>query len=257
MDVNVDACCLKARVAFQFIAPQDQGLPLWGPGGAGVTYLWKYRPRQQPGYYATIWWSNNGRFEWNAGTPDSYYGAHPYPRGGGTATTVHDWEIAGMDYGADNITTLAGRSNVLVAGRWYSQALLVRSNGDGTRTARFYIDLPSTASGDVIAVTSPRGFGEQLPPSPALTFGDSPWYADYQHERLSGTLRGIKIFDTALSESDLLQEASSDSLATANGRSRVWYLNANPTPDDITDKSGAGHHPAWADSAHRAQLWTQ
>lgn len=246
-----------AFVAFQFLNPQNNGLPMWGAGNGGVTYIWKIKPRQQPGYYVTFWWSNNGTFEWNGGKPDSYYGAHPYPRGGGTGTTTHDWEIGGMDYGADWLTTLSGSNKLVVKDRWYTQALRIVVNADGTRTARFYTDLPSTAPGDVLQVTSPAYFGNTNPPAPALTFGDSPWYANYQHERLSGVLRGIKIFNKALSEADTLTEASSDTLATGSGLANVWYMNINPTPSDIGDKSGAGHHPVWADPANKATLWTQ
>jgi len=34
-------------VAFQFIDPQDNGLPIWGPSDQGVTYIWEYKPEQQ------------------------------------------------------------------------------------------------------------------------------------------------------------------------------------------------------------------
>ena len=70
-----------AFVAFQFLNPQNQGLPIWGPNGAGVTYIWKYKPRQQLGYYVTLWWSENGNFLWDNGSSNTYYGAHPYPTG--------------------------------------------------------------------------------------------------------------------------------------------------------------------------------
>lgn len=33
-----------------------------------------------------------------------------------------------------------------------------------------------------------------------------------------------------------------------------WYVNLNPTPSDISDKSGAGHDPAWL-NANRPTLW--
>jgi len=246
----------SAFVAFQFQNPHLNGLPIWGANNGGVTYIWKYRPRQQSGYYVTLWWSNNGTFEWESGRPDSYYGAHPYPNGGGTGTTSHSWEIGGMDYGADNINTLSGSPKPVVKERWYTQALRITPNANGTHTARFYIDLPSTAPGDVIETTAPSYFGNKVPPKPALTFGDSPWYANYQHERLSGVLRGIKIFNKVLSEADTLAEANSDALVTAAGTTNVWYMNINPTPSDIGDKSGRGNHPAWADPSNRASLWT-
>lgn len=246
-----------AFVAFQFLNPHQNGLPFWGANGAGATYVWKYKPRQQPGYYVTFWWSNNGNFLWDGGSSNTYYGAHPYPRGGGTGTQLHDWELAGMSAGSDWTNTLAGTPHALVTDRWYTQALRIIDNGDGTHRARFYIDLPSTANADVIDVTAPSWFGTVNPPSPAITFGDSPWYADFQHERLSGVLRGIKIFNRGLSESDTISEAAADGLVTAQGLANVWYMNVNPTPSDISDKSGKGHHPAWADPSHRAAAYTE
>ena len=38
--------------------------------------------------------------------------------------------------------------------------------------------------------------------------------------------------------------------------SGIFYLNLNPTPDDITDKSGQGNHPTWF-TAERASLWQE
>ena len=34
----------------------------------------------------------------------------------------------------------------------------------------------------------------------------------------------------------------------------TWYINDNPTPTDVTDKSSAGHDPSWANS-NRPTLW--
>lgn len=240
----------NAFVAFQFLNPQSSGLPIWGPSGQGATYIWKYRPRQQSGYYATLWWSHNGNFDSSA-----FYGAHPYPAPpGGSTATQHNWEIAGMGGAWDWVETLSGSPKSVVKNTWYTQALVVRRNADGTKTARFYINLPSLASSEIIEATAPRAWGETMPSSPALTFGDSPWYAQYDHERLSGVLRGVKIFNKALSEADVIAEAGSDSLVTTEGQANIWYMNINPTPDDISDKSGRGHHPTWA-SPERPRLW--
>ncbi len=239
----------SAFVAFQFLNPQNAGLPMWGPSNQGVTYIWKYRPRQQAGYYVTMWYSRADGF-FNQGSPayDAYYGGHPYPRGGGNGTTVHDWELAGMYDGSDTINTLSGSPLQVAKNVWYTQALRITVNGNGTKTARFYINLPSVANGNVISTTSDSGYGNSTPRSPAITFGDSPWYNQYQHERLSGVLRGIKIIAKSLSESDLVAEAASDSLVTSDGVNNVWYMNINPTPSDIADKSGKGHNPTWASS---------
>ena len=43
-------------------------------------------------------------------------------------------------------------------------------------------------------------------------------------------------------------------LAVPGSVRRPWYLNLNPTPGDVTDKSGNGHHPSWDGTT--AQLWT-
>lgn len=253
---NGDGRVGNAFVAFQFLDPHKNGLPIWGPGNAGATYVWRIKPRQQSGYYVTFWWSNNGSFLWNGGSPNSYYGAHPYPQSASKTGTTHWWEVA-SNYGGDETVTRAGTKKTVVQDVWYTQALRVTYNGDGTKTLVFYIALPSTASADVIEETVPAGYGNVNPPSPALTFGDSPWWVSFQHERLSGVLRGIKIFNKVLNESDTLAEAAADSVVTAAGAANVWYMNINPTPDDISDKSGAGHHPAWADPGNRALLWTE
>ena len=54
---------------------------------------------------------------------------------------------------------------------------------------------------------------------------------------------------------DIVSEANAP-LSTSAGSAGVWYLNMNPTPNDISDKSGRGHHPTWAGSG-RPALWSQ
>jgi len=243
----------NAFVAFQFLNPQNDGLPMWGPNNAGVTYIWKYRPRQQDGYYVTMWYSRADGF-FNEGNPvyDPYYGGHPYPYPprGGSDNPNHVWELAGMEDGRDTLGTGGSDNDAtsknLVTDVWYTQALRITVNSNGTKTARFYIDLPSTSSADYIEYTSTSDYGNRTPRSPAITFGDSPWYPQHQHERMSGVIRHIKIIAKSLSDADILAEAGSEALATADGQNNIWYMNINPTPDDITDKSGAGHDPAWA-----------
>ena len=245
-------------VAMQFINPQNHGLPIWGPGGQGATYIWKIYIRPQTGYYVTMWWSNNGDFLWNGGGSNSYYGGHPYPRESGNqlSQTNHYWEVA-TEEGGDFLETMTGAKHEVVKNAWYTQALQVTKNpSNGRKSVRFYINLPSTAPRDIIHVDLPSGYGETNPPKPALTFGDAPWWQDFQHERLSGVLRHIKIFNKTLSEADIIQEAAADNLVTSAGNANVWYMNINPTPNDITDKSGKGHHFVWANSNNKAGLWT-
>ena len=57
-----------------------------------------------------------------------------------------------------------------------------------------------------------------------------------------------------LTLSDVLAEINSPR-STANGASNMWYMNLNPTPSDISDKSGNGHNPAWV-GGERPRLWS-
>jgi hypothetical protein len=69
-------------------------------------------------------------------------------------------------------------------------------------------------------------------------------------------LRGLALFAAPLQIDDIIAEATSDSDApiTAAGSETVWYINRNPTPDDVGDTSGAGHSPVWAND-QRPNLW--
>ena len=246
----------NAFVACQFDNPHLDGLPIWGPGGAGTTYIWKIFPRQQTGYYVTFWWSNGGSFGWDTQGygANTYYGCHPYPKTGSASGTGHNWEIA-TDYGGDGQITRAGVPLTVVKGRWYTQALRVIRNPNGTKLLIFYIDLPSVADSNVIEYPLVAAYGEINPPTPKITIGDSPWYADFQHERLSGIVRGFKFFNRLLSEADMLAEAASDNLVTAAGQANIWWKKINPTPSDLLCEAGTGRNPQWA-QATRASLWT-
>jgi hypothetical protein len=243
-----------AFVAAQIRDPHLDGLPMWGPDGAGTTWIWKILPRHQTGYYVTFWWSaGDGSFLWDQGSPNSYYGGHPYPDSGNNRGTTHAWEIA-TDYGGDYRDTRLGygQYKAVVYDQWYTQALRVTRNPDGSKTLVFYTELPSVADGDVIEVTVSPGYGEALPPEPMITLGDSPWYAGFQHERLSGVLRHIKIFDRVLSEDEMLEEAASPEVSSDG----IWYRKIDPRPDDLLCDSATGREFAWADPEHTAGLWT-
>jgi len=70
----------------------------------------------------------------------------------------------------------------------------------------------------------------------------------------------VQVYNAALTEAQIVALAAKDydadvlSYCSANGIASLWYLNMNWTLDDITDKSGAGHHPSWAGTA-RPTLW--
>lgn len=213
-----------------------------------ATYIWRVNPRHQNGYYTTFFWGPDGGF-----TARSYYGAHPYPDGGGSNTTTHKWEVS-ID-GGDDVIDLNGHPTAVNYGAWHTQALVVRRVDTDEIEASFYWNLPDTSK--VIRHTTlysdyATSFGSRPYAGMALSFGDAPW--SIGNERLSGVLRGVQIYANALSVSDILAEANAP-LNTTAGAASIWYLNLNPTPADISDQSGKGHHPAWAGPG-RPGLWT-
>ncbi len=227
---------------FRFSNPQDIGLPIYGPNGAGVTYIWRAYPRQQNGYYTAFFWGNDGQFWWDGNNPNTFYGAHPYPDTQPSGST-HKWEIAveGNDF----------VNGAVVYNRWYIQAFRAWSDGAG-KHHEFYWDLPNTDASRVVTRLSSSSYGNTNPPVPALTFGDAPWAPG--NEVWNGILRGFQIYNSKLSLGDIQSEVTSP-LSTAAGKGSVWYLNVNPTPGDISDKSGRGHHPVWVGN-ERPQLWS-
>jgi hypothetical protein len=212
-----------------------------------ATYIWRLKPTQQTGFYTTFFWGPDSTF-----TGAGYYGCHPYPQGGSGGTT-HNWEISAE--GVDRITDDNANSTVVTKSQWYTQAAVVRLVNTDEIEVKFYWDL-ETDAGRVITFTSVGNYATGFPPSsPALTWGDAPWSPG--NELLSGTLRGLQIYSSNLSLADIQSEAANDSAntpQTSAGLAAVWYMNQNPTPDDISDKSGEGHDPAWFNS-NRPTLW--
>jgi hypothetical protein len=229
-------------VRFKFASPHLRGLPIYGPGGNGVTYIFKVLPRGQTGYYTTFFWGNDdgngdlGTLFWHNGASDTYYGAHPYPDSGTPDGTTHRWEIS-VNQG--DVTTENGAVDY---GRWHTQALRVWRDVNGKKHHEFYWDLPATDEAHMVTYEAPATYAETNPPAPALTFGDAPWSPG--RELCSCVLRGIQIYSSLLSPTDIQQEIASPLSTTAGGAS-IWYLNVNPTPTDISDKSGRGNNPVW------------
>jgi hypothetical protein len=213
-----------------------------------ATYIWQAYPRRQPYYFTTFFWGNDdgqnnlSTFYWDNGNANTFYGAHPYPIY--PNYTSHKWEIA-TDYAGDYVS-----SENVVYDRWYTQALVTWSDSNGNKHTDFYWDLPDISK--VVTHTTASNYGNKNPPVPALTFGDAPWNPG--REVYNGILRAFRVYSTNLSVSDILSESSSP-LSTSAGASKIWYLNMNPTPSDISDKSGAGHNPSWVGS-ERPGLYT-
>jgi hypothetical protein len=210
-----------------------------------ATYIWRVNLRQQSGYYTTFFWGPDGVFSGN-----NYYGAHPYPDGEPKPTSrAHKWELS--IGGGDYVDDLNGHSTQLGYDTWKTQALRVWDNGTN-KINEFYWDLPDTSK--VIRVVLYSNYSSTPISNAALTFGDAPW--SLGRERLSGLLRGIQVYSATLSVADIVNEVSAP-LSTAAGAANIWYLNINPTPNDISDKSGKGHNPSWVDSSSKASLWTE
>lgn len=234
--------------------PGDQGvnrrftrvLPKEIPPPYPLTVIFQVFPRRKstaPGAlpYQTVFFHGvQGDFLANT---DRYYGAGPYP----VSATETRWEIAanGNDFTGD----------IVQYDRWY-QCAFIASAGAAGKQHRFYYDLPDTSK--VIAVDLPAGYFAALAPTHSFTWGDAPWQAVTDgptKEQLSGILRRLKIFTAPLSVADATSEATSDAVVTASGAASLWYLNANPRPDDLGDRAGAGHDFEWYDPANRARPW--
>jgi len=234
------SAAVATTMRFRFLDP----LPIYP-----ATYLWWALPRRQAGYYTAFFWGNDdghgdlSTFEWvAAGEADSYYGAHPYPRPAPHGDR-HRWEISveQQDFvGAE-----------VEHGRWHRQALRVWGDASG-KYHEFYWDLPHTDAEHRVVRKAPPEWGNRVPPAPALTWGDAPWAPG--REVWNGVLRGIQVYATRLSVGEILREAHRPR-STAAGARHLWYLNLDPTPRDIADRSGRGHHPQWV-GAERPRLWT-
>ena len=252
----------SATAAVSVVSPgQTTGLDFPGSGWNGTmrfkfsnplaiypaTYIWKVYPRQQKSYYTTFFWGNDDgggdldTFWWDDGHSNSYYGAHPYPNWPDEST--HRWEIA-TDRGGDFVS-----SQLVQYNRWYTQALVAWVGADGRKHTVFYWDLPDTTR--VVTHVTDADYGNKTPPAPALTFGDAPWNPG--EEIMNGVLRGIQVYSAQLSMSDILSELNAP-MTTSLGAQSIWYLNVNPTPGDISDKSGRGHHPNWVGN-NRPTQW--
>jgi hypothetical protein len=216
-----------------------------------ATYIWRARHDYQASYYTTFFWGPSGSF-----TGAGYYGPHPYPDGGPGGLT-HKWEISVE--GDDYVTGDGGVSTVVDPyGVFRDQAFIATATGSVLHT-KFYFDLSDTSKSLTRSTNPTYADGFAAVTDPALTFGDAPWAPG--NETLNGVLRGLQVYSGELSIEHILalrQLTSSSAVrayCAANGITSLHYVNLNPTPDDISDKSGNGNHPAWV-NANRPTLWT-
>ena len=262
---NAQSASNATSVRFRFTGAAL--VPMYGTGGAGVTYLWKYKPIQQAGFYTIMFWANDdgvgtieSTLEWD-GLNGGYYGMHPYPHDGSNplsgSGTQHRWEIS-----IERIDVVDADDPV-VKDVWYSQAVRAWGAAGVAKQHEYYWNLPDvTAANRVTRTTQTATWGDNPPPFPALTFGDAPWQPSV--ERASGILRGWQIYNANLTNAQILAlgacETDAEVLAEAavQGVSgSLWYLNMNPADaGDISDKSGNGNNPAWF-NANRPTFWSE
>jgi hypothetical protein len=220
-----------------------------------ATYIFKVYPRKKTGsytYYTTFFWGNDGTFTWDTNNiGNTYYGAHPYPipapHGAG------QWEISVESN--DYVTGSEVQWN-----RWYTQVFRAWRESASVTHHEFYWDWPDTSKVITHTVNDPS-WARQNPPTPAIVMGQAPdlngasWGGYPGWEEFNGIIRGIQIYSGLLSLSDVQAELNAPA-STATGQSRLWYLNVNPRPSDVTYKKGFGtpHNPSWAGTT--ALEWT-
>jgi hypothetical protein len=234
-----------------------------------ATYIFRVFPKgpksgaTNPAYWTTFFWGNYGNFAWDSGNANSYYGGHPYPFDGPTQSTNQDWEIS--------VGSADERGPAVTWDRWYTQVFRAWrvSSTDVRHEFIFDWDLFVSSSGaQGVFSRSVTGFSSwgDSPPTPAIVVGEAPpndantaSWGDYQgREQFKGIIRGLQFYDALLGSADDATIANTTAIANelaSPGSSRTpWYLNLNPTPSDVTDKSGSGNHPSFPASA--PSLWT-
>jgi len=198
-----------------------------------ATYIWRVYPRRQDGFWTFLFHAKYQTDLFDQELTNEYYGMHPFKDPPITPKTM--WEISSG--GGDTYV------DTVAFDRWYTQVAVVDESG-GVEYHTYYWNWPNTTT-DVVNANNPS-----KPPAsnPAIIVGDAPWNAG--HEIPNAIIRGFQYYDVKLTPSEIAQE-----IAAPGSVRRPWYLNLNPTPSDISDKSGNGHHPAWVGPG-RPTLWT-
>jgi hypothetical protein len=201
------------------------------PTAYPMTYIMRVMPESQNSYYTTFFYGNNGTFD-----VVRNYGFHPYPDPPVNGTRY--WEIAAN--GQDTLSPTPveySRFHIQAARVWRDASFVYHE---------FYYDLPDTAK--VISYTTDSSYFPDPPTSPCISVGDAPW--NKSNEIFKGVMRGFQFYNSLLDINQILSE-----ITTPGSIATPWYLNLNPTPSDIQDKSGNNNHPAF-DGADLPTLWT-
>lgn len=232
-----------------------------------ATYIFRVYPRVKTAptgfpnnYWTTFFWGNDGTFTWDTGsTPNTYYGAHPYPGlGAGAPNGTQAWEIS---TNSSDILPDAPNNVEVTWNRWYTQAFRAWRESSTVTHHEFYYDWPDTSKIITYTITS-AGWAATNPPTPCITVGQAPdngsgvsWGGYEGWEEFNGRIRGLQFYSSLLSLTDITDEINLPQSSSA-GNSSIWYLNLNPRPSDTTDKKvgGTPHNPSWHGST--ASEWT-
>jgi len=220
------------------------------------TAIWKAQykqPNVESGTYIAVAWHSPNTGTWDAGTYS--YGTHPYPASDGTysgagqaltgdagASGIYWQEMAGVGAAEDHIAIpMTPAMQVVFDGRWLTQARTVEVSGANI-VHRFYPDVGNFPSKYIEKTITTASIGS--PSNPAFYLGSSDWTGtgDTNNEAPCCVLRHILLYNAALDITTIQAKAA---LTSDDSGGSVWYSNINPTPSDITDKSGAGHTPVW------------
>jgi len=229
-----------------------------------ATYIFRIYPKgpksaaTNPAYWTTFFWGNYGDFGWDSSVANTYYGGHPYPFVGG-----QNWEIS---VGSFDIEGPAPEWN-----RWYTQVFRAWRESSTSCHHEFIYDwdlfVSSNGADGIMAyeIEGSSDWASTDPPTPSIVVGEAPpndantasWGGYQGREQFKGIIRGMQFYDALLGSEAPATVANTAPIASeiANpGSSRTpWYLNLNPTPSDVTDKSGSGHHPSFPASS--PSLW--
>jgi hypothetical protein len=234
-----------------------------------ATYIFRVYPKgpksgsTNPAYWTTFFWGNYGDFSWDGGGANTYYGGHPYPFDGNTQSTNQDWEISA--YFTDD------RGPAVTWNRWYTQVFRAWRESASITHHEFIFDWDlfvssNGASGMFSKDINDSTWADTNPPTPSIVVGEAPpnnantasWGGYAGREQFKGIIRGLQFYDarlgSAASPTVANTTAIANEIATPGSSRTPWYLNLNPTPSDVTDKSGSGHNPSFPGST--PSLWT-
>lgn len=232
------------------------------------TAIWRVSYKHQLGYYALIWHCRDDN-TWGGPNDTAKYfmGTHPYPcdgrtqgdggalAGTGGTGSAQYHEIAD---GNDKIATPGGQSKLVVKTGWLTQARTVQQVGsDYVHT--FWPDLESYPEFSIVHTRPVSDYTSPGMPTMKFRVGASPWTAsgDTNTEAPSCDFQGLLLYDRSMTLAEVLARAVKfDTLTEDTTDPDVWYSNVKMTPTDVTDKSGQGHNPAWA-NANRPTLFTE